>query len=169
MYLNYYESAFPVFASSDGIAYEIYLAGCHGYCPGCHSPHTWDFNAGIPMQEEIEKLVKDMENREDQFDNIVILGGEPLDNFQWEIENFAATLRECFPDKKLYLYTHFDEDTVRDRFPFVLDYFDYIKVGMYDSDSLNKENKKDPLTNVILASNNQYFIAGNPVKEQANE
>ena len=37
---------------------------------------------------------------------------------------------------------------------------DYIKVGMYDSDNLNKENKKDPLTNVILASNNQYFIAG---------
>lgn len=158
--MNYYESAFPVFASSNGIAYEIYLSGCHGYCPGCHSPHTWDFNEGTPMLDVIESLVKDMEKKEDQFDNIVILGGEPLDNMRYEIENFTATLRECFPDKKLYLYTHFDENDVRSKFPFSLKCFDYIKVGMFEEDNLNTEKRKDPLTNVVLASNNQYFIKG---------
>lgn len=158
--MNYYESAFPVFASSDGIAYEIYLAGCHGYCPGCHSPHTWDFNAGIPIEEEIEKLVDDMKKREDQFDNIVILGGEPLDNSQYELAIFAFILRVRFPDKILYLYTHFDEETVREKFPFVLNYFDYIKVGMYDETKPNTEKKRDPLVNVTLATTNQYFIKG---------
>lgn len=158
--MNYYESAFPVYASSDGIAYEIYLAGCHGYCKGCHSPHTWDFNAGEPLYDIIESLVKDMEKKEKQFDNIVILGGEPLDNMRYELENFSAVLRECFPTKKLYLYTHFDENTVRTRFPFALKCFDYIKVGMYQSDNLNTEKIKDPLTGVVLASKNQYFIAG---------
>lgn len=158
--MNYYESAFPVFASSDGIAYEIYLAGCHGYCPGCHSPHTWDFNAGIPIGEEIEKLLDDMEKRKDQFDNIVILGGEPLDNSRYELMMFAFILRARFPDKKLYLYTHFDEETVREKFPFALDYFDYIKVGMYDETKPNTEKKRDPLVNVTLATTNQYFIKG---------
>lgn len=158
--MNYYESAFPVFASSDGIAYEIYLAGCHGYCPGCHSPHTWDFNAGIPIEEELDKLVDDMEKRKDQFDNIVILGGEPLDNPWYELAAFVSVLRGRFPDKKFYLYTHFDEDVVRDNFFFALSCFDYIKVGMYDETKPNTEKKRDPLVNVTLASTNQYFIKG---------
>ena len=158
--MNYYESAFPVFASSDGIAYEIYLSGCRGYCPGCHSPHTWDFNGGTPIQDIFWKLIGDMQRREKQFDNIVILGGEPLDNSQLEIEKMAFALRAIFPTKKLYLYTHYDEAAVRKNFSFVLHDFDYIKVGMYDDTQLNWDKKKDPLTNVVLATRNQYFIQG---------
>lgn len=161
--MNYYESAFPVYASTDGIAYEIYLAGCHGYCDGCHSKHTWDFSAGIPMSEIQEKLFADIEKHVDEMDTIAILGGEPLDNTKEELIDFLSALGKRFPHHDIYLYTHFDEDTINSRLSFVLDYVDYLKVGKYDA---NKENhKQDELVHVTLVSSNQYFLKGGRTRE----
>lgn len=154
--MNYYESAFPVFASSNGVAYEIYLAGCHGYCKGCHSPHTWDFDAGTPMSEIQNKLIWDIHKQDKWCDNIVVLGGEPFDHGQ-EFIDFTTVLDKEFPDKMIYVYTHFPEEWVKGQ---DLRHIDYIKVGKYDETKLNKEIVKDPLTGVALVSSNQYFIKG---------
>lgn len=156
--MNYYKSIFPVLTSSDGIAYEIYLAGCHGYCKGCHSKHTWDFKAGKPFIDVKDKLIKDMLEKEAFFDNIVILGGEPLDHDQLPL--MLQLLGSCFPNKKIYLYTHFDAITINQNFKNIKKLVDYIKLGDYDDRFINTENKPDSLTGVTLATTNQYFIKG---------
>ena len=90
--MRYYESAYPVFASTDGVAYEIYLSGCHGYCEGCHSPHTHDFSTGLDLNDRLtmSNLMGDIKFRYDkgEVDNIVIIGGEPLDQPENELLDF---------------------------------------------------------------------------------
>lgn len=162
--MRYYESAYPVYASTDGVAYEVYLSGCNGYCQGCHSPHTHDFNAGLDLNDTLVfgRLVNDIKCKYDrgELDNIVIIGGEPLDQPEHELLDFLDVLSTSFPDCKLYLYTHFSEDEVRTRFSSILDDVDYIKCGKYDASKPNDQNQRDSLTGVTLATTNQYFIKG---------
>lgn len=156
--MNYYKSIFPVLTSSDGIAYEIYLAGCKGYCEGCHSEHTWDFKAGKPFAEVKDKLIKDMLDKQNYFDNIVVLGGEPLDHKQLPL--MLQLLDKCFPEKKIYLYTHFSAIEVNQKYKQIKKLVDFIKVGEYEAEYLNTSKTADSLTGVVLATTNQYFIRG---------
>ncbi|MDE5809518.1 MAG: anaerobic ribonucleoside-triphosphate reductase activating protein [Muribaculaceae bacterium] len=56
-----------------GLRTTIYFAGCNHHCPGCHNPHTWNFDAGIEMsrQEIIDRIV------ENDFD-VTFSGGDPM-------------------------------------------------------------------------------------------
>lgn len=162
--MRYYSSAYPVFASTTGIAYEIYLSGCHGYCKGCHSPHTHDFNSGLDLHDRLNlgKLIGDIKIRydKDELDNIVIIGGEPLDQPMHELLDFIDTLINEFPKCGIWLYTHFDESEVRTRFSSVLDSVDFVKCGKYD-ESQKSDSYRDQLTGIALATSNQKFIKGN--------
>lgn len=52
---------------------SLYLAGCRHQCPGCHNPHTWDFEAGEDMTvEEILEIIK-----ENAFP-VTLSGGDPV-------------------------------------------------------------------------------------------
>lgn len=162
--MRYYESGYPVYASSNGIAYEVYLSGCKGYCKGCHSPHTHDFNVGRDLNDRLvlSSLIEDIKMRYDrgEVDNIVIIGGEPLDQPLNELLDFIDRLNDSFPKCEIWLYTHFDESEVRTRFSSIIDNVDYIKCGRYD-ESLRSSDYRDPLTGIALATSNQYFIKGN--------
>ena len=66
-------------------AFEIYTSGCSGnphYCVGCHSPETWDFEQGSYLTEEYfkEKIESKLKDFDTIINNIMIFGGEPLDN-----------------------------------------------------------------------------------------
>ena len=154
--MNYYSSAFPVLTSSKGIAYEIYLAGCKGYCDGCHSKHTWDFNAGKPMEEVWPRLRDSLLENRKFFDNVVIMGGEPLDHDDLPV--LLQELDKLLPDKDIYVYTHFGPVMVNKKFPWLKELVDYLKVGDYDPGC--PPGEPDPLTGVTLATSNQYFIKG---------
>lgn len=162
--MRYYESAYPVFASSDGVGYEVFLSGCHGYCEGCHSPHTHDFNTGLDLNDSavFEKLINDIKSRYDkgQLDNIIIMGGEPLDHDDAELIQLINAMRRACPNAKIWMYTHYDEHEVKDDFFDVWLKLDYVKCGMFDKSKLSKDGFKDPLTGVTLATSNQYFIEG---------
>ena len=162
--MHYYESAYPVLASTDGVAYEIYLSGCRGYCPGCHSPHTHDFSVGLDLNDStiMTKLIENIRTKYNKglIDNLVIIGGEPLDNPDEELLSFIQLLRSEFPKCKLWLYTHFERSEVELSHKAVLDALDYVKCGMFDQSKYSDQGFKDPLTGVLLATSNQYFIKG---------
>lgn len=129
--MNYYGKREGVLASTDGVAFEIYVAGCkHHPCEDCHSPHTWDFNQGVHMDDGFyDALLDYMEPRHWQFDNIVLLGGEPLDNPKDEIINFCEYM-QLFK-KPLWLYTHYELDEIDEE---IKQCFDYIVTGMFKKD-----------------------------------
>ena len=45
----------------DGVGFRttLFISGCNHCCEGCQNPHTWDFNAGRPYTEEVEKILFD--------------------------------------------------------------------------------------------------------------
>src|SRR5690606_18187499 len=127
-------------------AFEIYLTGCgrEPKCSNCHNPELWDFNKG----EEIDynKLKNDLSLKLNQFDNIVILGGEPLDQDILDLIELLSFLIKF--KKPIWLYTSYElEDIPKD----VLKLVDYVKVGRYD------ESQKGNFTHygVTLHSANQ--------------
>lgn len=161
--MRYYESAFPVFASAEGVSYEIFLSGCHGYCEGCHSPHTHDFTSGIDLDDGVffSELIMDIQEKYDagQLDNVVIMGGEPLDHTDAELADLIDAVRIACPKVKIWMYTHFEADEVKNR-PEIFNRLDWIKCGKFDKSKFSEAGFKSELTGVTLATSNQYFIKG---------
>jgi len=161
--LRFYGDRKTVLASTHGIAYEVYVTGCNhgrGYCYGCHSEHTWDPNEGVLMTKEwYDDFIKSMKERGSfKFDNINLLGGEPLDSSEEDIIYFCNRMKSAFPKKNLWLYTHFTEEELKNKFNYVFNLFDYIKVGKFDINQLSNDYSSE---GIYLASTNQYIIKGN--------
>jgi len=47
--MNIYSIKNSSIHETDKLSLNIYISGCHGYCKGCHSDHTWDFNSGSEL------------------------------------------------------------------------------------------------------------------------
>ena len=91
--------------NGDGLRTVIWIAGCDRKCPGCFSPHTHDFQAGVEFDAAAKaELVKDLS--EDWCAGITWLGGEPLHpvNFP-EVLVLAKEIRKKYPNKTQWLYT----------------------------------------------------------------
>lgn len=103
---------------------EIYLSGClPPHCEGCHNPESWDFNTGNDFDS---KTINKILNLSYYFDNIWVLGGEPLD----QIKDDLIKMLDCFSgiNKKIWLWTKYNfEEIDKD----ILDYLDYIKCGKF--------------------------------------
>lgn len=80
-------------------AFEIYVSGCAGnpHCEGCHTPWTWDFQIGNSYKETYPKIEKLLRAYTPLIDNIMIFGGEPLDQNIEELEDsFMAQVYSPF-------------------------------------------------------------------------
>lgn len=148
--MNIYNIKKGAINETSGISINIYLSGCHGYCKGCHSAHTWDFNAGSPLI--IEDLIAYLKAEKPfTFDHICILGGEPLDHPEDELIELFEVIRLNFPKKPLWLYTHHFLEDVSDN---ILENLDYIKTGRYIKELPEAEEQHG----VFLASRNQIIF-----------
>lgn len=58
-----------------GFRYTIFVQGCPHNCPGCHNPHTHDFNGGkvVDTDELFRECVDDPLNK-----GVTFSGGEPF-------------------------------------------------------------------------------------------
>lgn len=125
--MNIYNIKEGAMNETTGISLNIYLSGCKGYCPGCHSDHTWDFTAGSKLEvQDLINYISDLKSF--TFDHLCVLGGEPLDNPITEVVELLSSLKSSFPDKPLWLYTHFELEKVDKK---VISILDYIKTGMF--------------------------------------
>jgi organic radical activating enzyme len=86
--------------------------------------------------------------REFTFDHVCILGGEPLDQDEDELNQLLWAIKHNFPTKPLWLYTHFEIEEVNKVF---LTKLDYIKTGKY----LVDRKPAPEYYGVFLASDNQ--------------
>jgi organic radical activating enzyme len=111
----------------------------------------------------MQKLISSISRPYDQgeLDNIIILGGEPLDNDTDDLVEFANMLREKFPNCLIWLYTHYELEEIEVSYEPILDTVDYIKCGAFDETKYSDQGFKDELTGVTLATSNQYFVKGN--------
>jgi len=107
---------------------DIYLSGCSAEpkCEGCHNPELWDFNVGFDIENSyqiIENYINDYPNL---INNIMIFGGEPLDQDIDKLKEFLVKLQKY--NKKIWLFTRHYIFNVPN---FIRCVCDYIKVGKY--------------------------------------
>lgn len=129
---------------------DIFLAGCNGdpHCEGCHNPESWDFDIGTLYNEKyfkyIQKRVKEFDLL---IDNIMIFGGEPLDQDIDELLHLLLDLKST--GKKIWLFTRYEIKEVSKE---VVSLCDYIKCGRYIPELKTEENIQYGVT---LPTNNQ--------------
>lgn len=138
-------------------SFEIYVAGCSGnpHCEGCHNPESWSFDCGEPYMSEYSDMIK---NKVKEFsglvDNVWILGGEPLDQNLSELLKLISSLYKICQDNscKLWLFTRYSLDEVKEKLGDFMQYFDYVKCGRYQHELQCKNNIQYGIT---LATSNQ--------------
>lgn len=132
-------------------ALEIYVAGCNGqpHCTNCHNPMSWDFNLG--EEYHIGYFNNNIRNKINQFDdlidNIMIFGGEPLDQPYDYLTDMLYDLKSL--NKSIWLFTRYD---IEDVDIVIKNYCDYIKCGRYIESLRTDDNIQ---YGIKLATSNQ--------------
>lgn len=102
-------------ANAPGVCVSIYLQGCPHHCPGCFNPETWSFSGGTPWSEEAMDEVLIALTANGIHRDLCILGGEPLcpENLPLT-EMIAATVKSYYPEVKIYIWTGYVYENLRD-------------------------------------------------------
>lgn len=140
-------------SNGKGVRVSIFVQGCTFNCQGCFNPETHDFNGGKEFTEKTFSTLMNLCNNPN-IKGLSILGGEPLhSNNVDEVFHIAATFKEKFPNKDIWLWTGFKfEDAIKDsKRKFILRNIDVLVDGQFE------EDKKD-LTLKWRGSSNQRVI-----------
>lgn len=133
-------------------SFDIYLSGCKGQpkCEGCHNKELWDFNVGKPYQAWLPKIIEKIKTFDSLIDNIMILGGEPLDQSLDDLLTLLKQLKTV--NKKIWLFTRY---ALIDIPVEVVKHVDYIKTGRYMPELKTSDNIQ---YKIPLASSNQTIF-----------
>lgn len=132
-------------------SFEIYVAGCNGqpHCKGCHNPESWNFNQGTKFDLNYwNKINIKINEFNDLINNIMIFGGEPLDQNINDLSCLLNCLYDTF-DKPIWIFTRYDISNVPQ---FVKDTCTYIKCGKYIPELTTDNNIQ---YEIKLATSNQ--------------
>lgn len=153
--MRYYSSECPVLSATDGISYEISVAGCHFHCKNCQNPDLQDFSAGSELNEELlSNLINDIQKYRLKIDNIDIIGGEPLDQPHDEFVKFLSVLKDKFSELNIWIYTGYEINQVSND---ILELVDYIKCGQYIEELKSDDGFKSEYGPTLVTSN-QYIV-----------
>lgn len=125
-------------------SFEIYVAGCNGnpHCSSCHNAESWNFNQGTKYTEDYfkQKIESKVKEFNELINNIMIFGGEPLDQDHNELMSMLNDLDKL--NLPIWIFTRYDIKDVPEE---IKEYCDYIKCGRY-------------LPELTTETNNQYGI-----------
>lgn len=116
-------------ANGKGIGIVLWVSGCEHHCIGCHNFSTWDSTSGEEftedtMNEILEKLSHPHIKR------ITLSGGDPLATYnRATMLNIAKTIKQKYPDKKLWCYTGYSYEDVKDLV--IMNYIDVLVDGKF--------------------------------------
>lgn len=133
-------------------AFEIYVAGCNGspHCKGCHNPESWDFNRGELLDDKcLMAIGNKIKSFDGVIDNIMIFGGEPLDQKMFELIDLLDYLKQF--NKKIWIFTRYDFDDVS---LIIKERCDYLKCGRYEPQHRTNSNIQ---YGIALATSNQHI------------
>ena len=99
--------------SANGIAFEIYFAGCPMVpkCKGCHNPELWE-----PFENfSEEEILKAIDERKEFLDYVVLMGGEPLGIRDLNVlYDFISLIRVTYPDLMIKLYSGYNKKQIEE-------------------------------------------------------
>lgn len=109
-------------------SYSIFLSGCSGNpkCEGCFNPENWDFNVGRNWLTYTDRIRKDLTDFKILIKKIIIVGGEPLDQDIFVLNQMLKFLQQF--EIPIFLFTRYSLYEVPES---VKEYCDFIKCGPY--------------------------------------
>lgn len=134
---------------------DIYVAGCKGdpikgHCKNCHNEESWCFNQGSPYDNEFkEKIIKKIKSFDNIIKNIMIFGGEPLDQDEKDLCILLDFLNSF--NKDIWIFTRFPIDEVP---RIIKDKISYLKCGAYIEELKTEDNIQ---YGIKLATSNQHI------------
>lgn len=132
---------------SEKPAFTIWFSGCSQKCAGCYNQKLWDANAGKKHEVNIVMFTISKQREYSGVDDIVFLGGEPMEQDSTSLMQLAQKLYNA--GFHIWLYTSWDIDEIPDE---IKQYVYTIKCGRYD-ESLKCDG--------IPSSTNQAFYRRN--------
>jgi len=131
---------------------DIYIAGCSGspHCVNCHNKESWNFNQGdLYDNEYFKKLQTKVRNFNNLIDNIMLFGGEPLDQNHDELLHMLLDLKSL--NKQIWMFTRYEIEEIPKE---IKELCDYIKCGRYIPELISDSNL---MYDIKLATNNQFI------------
>lgn len=102
----------PDLSNGLGCRATIWVSGCTHKCPGCHNPHTWDYNIGADLSD-IDNVIEILSSIKDQLDKpyidgITLSGGDPLDQNDDSLRQLLSlvkAIKDDYPNKTIWIYS----------------------------------------------------------------
>lgn len=135
-----------------GVRAVLFISGCTHQCPGCFSPHTWSFRAGVPLDSDKQaELIQDMKGNP-LLQGVTLCGGDPFFSAE-ELAPFVKDIREQLPHFDVWSYTGFtfEELLGQPNKQALLHLCDVIIDGRF-------EEKRKDLTLLYRGSSNQRIL-----------
>ena len=96
----------------DTAAFTIWFSGCNMKCENCQNPVLWDSNRGMEYNwKEVADVAISVCNTY-KMKYVVLLGGEPLQQFKTKLILLCGALKEA--GISIWLYTGYDIDDIPD-------------------------------------------------------
>ena len=141
-----------------GISVSFWFQGCENKCDGCQNPQTFDKDGGIDLPDNYLDMIYNAITANGIQRNLSLLGGDGLAPYNVELlYNIVVNVRKKFPNIKIFLWTGYTFNELRDRaikekngelINKIFYYIDYLIDGRYD------KNKRD-ITLKLRGSSNQ--------------
>ena len=130
-------------------SFEIYISGCNGYpkCKGCHNEELWSYDIGEDYNLLLENILDKVKRFDNIIDNIMIMGGEPLDQDIVFLIDLIEKIKQA--NKQIWLFTRHELNDVPEK---VKKSVQYIKTGKYIQELKTEENIQ---YGIKLATSNQ--------------
>lgn len=139
---------------------DIYVSGCKApHCEGCHNPELWNYEIGDSLIEGYSKAENYLNEFDNLIDNVMIFGGEPLEQNPEDLDWLLFSLNNrkfLFKDKiKIWIFTKYDLEEVP---VYIKRRADYIKCGRYIEGLKTEDNIQYGVK--LATSNQQIFMRG---------
>ena len=118
-------------SNGEGVGIALYTQGCRFHCKNCFNSELWDYTKGKEWSSEVEDYLVSLLSR-DYIDRISFLGGEPLSEENLEdLDNLLNRLRKKCQYKKIWMYTGYTYEAIKDRLSYILKNVDVLVDGLY--------------------------------------
>lgn len=110
--MKYHNITHDDMLNGEGIRVVLWVSGCTHKCRQCHNPMTWNPDDGKEVGDaELEEIITELSK--DYVAGITFSGGDPLHpQNRIPIANMIQSIKTCFPQKTIWLYTGFKWDEI---------------------------------------------------------
>lgn len=157
--MNYAQIRSMDISNGEGVGVSIFVQGCPIHCKGCFNSEEWDFNGGKEWTEEKKNKLLELLNKP-YISRFSVLGGEPLakQNMQ-DICKLCKEIKDKFPEKKIWLYSGYQYESLSSEQFKVLLFVDVLVDGRYD------ETLKNPSLKFRGSSNQRVINLSETLKQ----